>query len=86
MPATLEQLASRLDLDALAKDYGRKSSEIDYVYVDEDNMEMLPPPQKTEVYEPFSETVSASKAEQWTTKLLEDPKVHIYLSWPHRPQ
>lgn len=80
MPATLEQLVSRLDLDALAKDYGRESSEIDYVYVDSENMDTLPPPRRSEGYKPFSETVSASKAEQWTTELLEDPKVHIHLS------
>lgn len=78
MPENLEQLARRLDLDALAKDYPRKSSEKDYVYVDGDNMETPPSSSGSEGVEPVSETVSISKAEQWEKELMEDPKVSIH--------
>ena len=78
MPENIEQLAGRLDLDALAKDYGRKSSEKDYVYVDGSNMKTPPSSRGSEGYERFSETVSVSKAEQWEKELMEDPKVYIH--------
>lgn len=78
MPETIEQLAGRLDLDALAKDYGRKSSEKDYVYVDDGNMKTPPSSRGSEGYVPFSETVFVSKAEEWEKELMEDPKVYIH--------
>jgi len=77
MSETLEQLAGRLDLDALARDYERKPSEKEYVYLDGDNMKTPPSSRGSEGYEPYSETVSISKAEQWEKELMEDPKVYI---------
>ncbi len=77
MPETLEQLAGRLDLNALARDYGRKSSEKDYIYLDGGIMKTPPSSRGSDGYEPYSETVSVSKAEQWEKELMEDPKVYI---------
>lgn len=75
MPDTLEQLAARLDLNALAKDYAKKTGDKDYVYVDGDNMQTPPSSTGSEGYEPHSETVSIASAEQWEKELMEDPKV-----------
>ena len=80
MPETIEQLAAKLDLNALAKDYGKKTGERDYVYVDGDNMQTPPSTSGSEAYEPYSETVSITSAEQWEKELMEDPKVCLHIS------
>ena len=75
MSETIERLAARLDLNALAKDYGKKTSEKDYVYVDGENMQTPPSTSGSEGYEPYSETVNIASAERWEKELMEDPKV-----------
>lgn len=75
MPDTIEQLIAKLDLTALAKDYGKKTSEKDYVYVDGDNMQTPPSTSGSEGSESYSETISIASTEQWEKELMEDPKV-----------
>ena len=75
MSETIEQLAARLDLNALAKDYGKKASDKDYIYVDGDNMQTPPSTSGSEGSESYSETVSIASTAQWLRELMEDPKV-----------
>ena len=74
---TIEQLAARIDLNALAKDYGKKTSEKDYVYVDGDNMQTPPSTSGSEASDQYSDTLNIANTEQWEKELLEDPKVWI---------
>ena len=83
MPETIEQLAARLDLNALAKDYGKKTSEKEYVYIDGDIME-TPPSSSASTNEgvgSYEETVSIKSAEQWERDLMADPKVRYMFWW-----
>ena len=75
---TIEQLAARIDLNALAKDYGKKTSEKDYVYVDGDNMQTPPSSSGSESSDQYSENISIASTEQWGKELLQDPKVCTY--------
>ena len=75
MPGTIEELAQRLDLNALARDYPKKTSEKDYVYVDGENMQTPPSTSGSEDSERYSETLSIESTERWEKELLEDPKV-----------
>lgn len=75
MPETIEQLAERLDLNALVKDYGRKTAEKDYVYVDGENMQTPPSSSGSETCERYSKALSIESTEQWEKEVMEDPKV-----------
>ena len=75
MPQMIEQLAARIDLNALAKDYAKKTSEKDYIYVDGDNMHTPSSSSESDGLEPYSETVNIASTEQWEKELMEDPRV-----------
>ncbi|KAL6715134.1 bleomycin hydrolase [Lecanora helva] len=77
---TIEQLTQRLDLDALARDYGKKPAEKDYVYVDGDNMQTPPSTSGSEDSERYSDTLSIESTERWEKQLMQDPKNRLALS------